>query len=83
MGRECNLVYFRFILEVFREDDFVYTCTILWLLLQTLLNYHVEVFGDALRDRRVLLRQDFLFELLYVLCIIGVFLCAHFIQDNA
>ena len=78
-----DLVDFCLLLEVFREDDLVDRCAIFRLLLKALLDDHVEVFCDSLRDRIILLAADFLLKFIDVLGIIWILLSAHFIQDDA
>ena len=77
------LVNFCLILEVFRENNFVNTGSVLGLFLQALLDDHIEIFGDALRDRFVLRCQNFFLELVDVRCVVRVLLCAHFVEYDA
>ena len=83
MHRQRYLVYLSLVLKIFGEDYFIDTGTIFRLFLQALLDDHVEVLGDALWYRLVLGREDFLFELLDVLGVVGVLLCTHFVKDDA
>ena len=56
---QSYLVDLCLVLKVFREDDLIYRRPVLWLLLQALFDDHVEILGDALRDRVVLLCAHF------------------------
>lgn len=74
MLRQCDFIDLGLVLEIFRENYLVDRCSILWLLLQALLDDHIEVFGDTLWDWLVLLFLHLLFELFDVGCVVGVLL---------
>ena len=79
---QSDLINFRFVLKVFREDYLVDACPILWLPLQTLLNNHVKVFRHTLWDWIVFLSANFFLKFLNILSVVGVFVRAHFIQND-
>ena len=83
MLRQRYLVDFGLVLEVFRKYDLVDRGPILRLFLQALLNNHVEVLGDALRDRLVPLVPHPVLQLLDCVCIVGVLMSTHLVDKHA
>lgn len=80
---QSNLVDLSLVLEVFGEDELVNSDPVLGLALQTLLNDHVEVFGDALRNRIVLLVLNFLLKFFNVVRVVGILVGTHLIGEDA
>lgn len=77
-----DFVHLCFGLKVFRKNNFVDRWTILWLLLQTLLDDHVKIFRDTLGNRLVFLGFHFFLKLLDILSIVRVLLSANLIHEN-